>query len=47
MTEAVQVVEKVPTVVGNKVVDMLTCCALFHSVDDLKAAQMNIKCSLI
>ena len=29
------------------VVGMLTCCALLHSVHDLKATQMNVQHSLI
>ena len=29
------------------VVNMLTCCALFHSVCHLKATQINAQCSLI
>ena len=38
----------VPTVVGSiETIDVLTCCALFHSVCDLKVAQMNVQCSLI
>ena len=36
------------TVVGHIMVGgALICCALLHSVCDLKAAQMNVQCSLI
>ena len=42
MTKAVH------AVVGSIVVgDMLICCALLHSVYDLKVTQMNVQCSLI
>ena len=38
----------VSTVVDSiVVVGALTCCALFHSVCDLKASQMNMQSSLI
>ena len=42
MTAAVQLVEE-SAVVGNiVVVGALTCCALLHSMCDLKVAQMNV-----
>ena len=41
MTEAVQTM--VTTVVGS----VMTCCALLHSISDLKAMQMTVHCSLI
>ena len=36
-----------PIVYSIVVVGALTCCALLHSVHDLKAAQMSVECSLI
>ena len=39
---------KVYTIVDSiEVFGVLTCCALLHSMYDLKAAQMNMQCSLI
>ena len=39
---------KVPTVVGSiVVVGALTCCALLHSMCDLKVTQMNMQHSII
>ena len=39
---------EVPADMGSiVVVDELTCCALLHSTDHLKATQMNVLCSLI
>ena len=39
---------KVPAVVVDVMeVSVLTCCALLHSMWDLKAAQMNLQHSLI
>ena len=47
MTKAVQAM-KVPVAIGCiVVVGVLTCCTLLPTVCDLKAAQMNMQCSLI
>ena len=38
----------VPNVISSiVVVSILICCALFHSIGDLKDTQMNVQCSLI
>ena len=48
MIEEVQAMGAFCAVVGSIiVVGALICCALIHSMFDLKAAQMNMLCSLI
>ena len=43
----IKVVPAVVDVVSVVSFDALTHCALLHSMCDLKAAQMNMKCNLI
>ena len=44
VTQAVQAMEKVPAVVGSIVTaGALICCALFHSVCDLKATLVSVQ----
>ena len=47
IAEAVQAVEGNHCGISIMVVGVLTCYALLHSMCNLKAAQMNVQCSLI
>ena len=42
MIKVGQAMEATPTVGSIMVVGVLTCCAMLHSMCDLKATQMNV-----
>ena len=47
MAKTVQTIRVIHRVGSIEVVGVLTCCALLHFMCDLKAAQINMQCSLI